>query len=63
MAYEMDTNQVGLSTIMEAFVLLGYLLERFFLKKREENNPKGEKNRRTKKMARTTRKTCYTCLQ
>jgi hypothetical protein len=62
MAYEMETNQVGLSTIMEAFVLLGYLLERFVLK-REENNPKREKNRRTKKMAPTTRKTCYTCLQ
>lgn len=30
MAYEMETNQVGFSTIMEAFVLLGYLLERFF---------------------------------
>jgi hypothetical protein len=26
MAYEMETNQVGLSTITEAFVLLGYLL-------------------------------------
>jgi hypothetical protein len=62
MAYETDTNQVGLSTITEAFVLLGYLLERFFFKKRK-NNPKREKNRRTKKMAHTARKTCYTCLQ
>ncbi len=30
MAYGMETNQMGLSTITEAFVLLGYLLENFF---------------------------------
>jgi len=56
MAYGMEMNQMGLSTITEAFILLGYLLERVFLKKRRKQSQKREKNRRTKKMAPTTRK-------